>query len=86
MITSGLSELELRSIVERAFLPLRCTCTIANDQMTVQISDPVSGRTHRQTSLPLSRIKTMRDISALVAGLREEPAKARASQAHYSAA
>lgn len=45
MITSGLSELELRSIVERAFLPLRCTCTIANDQMTVQISDPVSGRT-----------------------------------------
>ncbi|EPM56547.1 hypothetical protein A262_14893 [Pseudomonas syringae pv. actinidiae ICMP 19073] len=39
MIASGLSELELRSIVERAFLPSRCTCTIANEEMTVQIND-----------------------------------------------
>lgn len=86
MIASGLSELELRSIVERAFLPLRCTCTIANDQMTVQISDPVSGRTQRQKSLPLRRINTVRDISALVAELREEPVMQRVSKAYYSAA
>ncbi|AAY38374.1 MULTISPECIES: DUF1652 domain-containing protein [Pseudomonas] len=86
MIASGLSELELRSIVERAFLPLRCTCTIANEQMNVQISDPVSGRTQRQKSLPLSRINTVRDISALVAELREEPVTTRVAKAYYSAA
>ncbi|QQQ48907.1 DUF1652 domain-containing protein [Pseudomonas syringae] len=86
MIASGLSELELRSMVERALLPLRCTCTIANDQMNVQISDPVSGRTQLQKSLPLSRINTVRDIADLVAELRAEPVMARVSKAYYSAA
>ncbi|MCF9001004.1 MULTISPECIES: DUF1652 domain-containing protein [Pseudomonas] len=86
MIASGLSELELRSMVERALLPLRCTCTIANDQMNVQISDPVSGRAQLQKSLPLSRINTVRDIADLVAELREEPVMPRVSKAYYSAA
>ncbi len=86
MIASGLSELELRSMVERALLPLRCTCTIANDQMNVQISDPVSGRAQLQKSLPLSRINTVRDIADLVAELREEPVMSRVSKAYYSAA
>ncbi|PBP86447.1 DUF1652 domain-containing protein [Pseudomonas syringae] len=86
MIASGLSELELRSMVERALLPLRCTCTIADEQMNVQISHPVSGRTQRQKKLPLSRIKTVRDIAELVAELREEPVTARVAKAYYSAA
>ncbi|MCF8985196.1 DUF1652 domain-containing protein [Pseudomonas syringae] len=86
MIASGLSELELRSMVERALLPLRCTCTIANDQMNVQISDPVSGRAQLQKSLPLSRINTVRDIADLVAELREAPVMPRVSKAYYSAA
>jgi hypothetical protein len=74
MIASGLSILELRSIVEGAFLPLRCTCTVAPDySMTVQITDPVTSRVDLLvTGISLDRLKTSRDISNLVAELRDE--------------
>lgn len=74
MIASGLSILELRSIVEGAFLPLRCTCTVAPDySMTVQITDPVTSRVDLLvTGISLDRLKTSRDISDLVAELRDE--------------
>ncbi|RRV07346.1 DUF1652 domain-containing protein [Pseudomonas sp. v388] len=74
MIASGLSTLELRSIVEGAFLPLRCTCTVAPDySMTVQIADPVTSRVDLLvTGISLDRLKTSRDISNLVAELRDE--------------
>ncbi|KPB83645.1 hypothetical protein BTW15_00400 [Pseudomonas syringae pv. tomato] len=86
MIASGLSELELRSIVERAFLPSRCTCTIANEEMTVQINDLTSGRVLHETGIPLRRINTSRDISDLVARLRHGLSTAKVSHAHYNAA
>ncbi|RMN98304.1 hypothetical protein ALQ50_04932 [Pseudomonas coronafaciens pv. coronafaciens] len=79
MITSGLSELELRNIVEVAFLPLRCTCTIASNQMTVKIEDLASGRVFHKTGISMNAIKTSRDISGLVAKLRTERAAAAAT-------
>ncbi|MEB0040043.1 MULTISPECIES: DUF1652 domain-containing protein [unclassified Pseudomonas] len=72
MIAYRLSTLELRGIIERAFLPLRCTCTVAPDySMTVQISDYHSERVDLcVTGISLNRLNTSRDISDLVAELR----------------
>ncbi|KAA8718479.1 DUF1652 domain-containing protein [Pseudomonas cannabina] len=88
MIASGLSTLELRSIVEGAFLPLQCTCTIAQDQsMTVQVKDPSSGRVELlETGISLNRLKNSRDISALVAKLRDGLAHDGTVQVHYRTA
>lgn len=84
MIACGLSTLELRSIVEGAFLPLRCTCTVAPDySMTVQIADPLSSRVDLLvTGISLDRLKSSRDISNLVAELRDEMAHGATLQAH----
>lgn len=67
-----LSTLELRGIIERAFLPMRCKCTVAPDySMTVQVSDPVSDRVELcVTGISLERLNTSRDISDLIAELR----------------
>ncbi|MDY7560973.1 DUF1652 domain-containing protein [Pseudomonas sp. 10B1] len=72
MIAYRLSTLELRGIIERAFLPLRCICTVAPDySMTVQISDADSERVDLcVTGISLNRLNTSRDISDLVAELR----------------
>jgi hypothetical protein len=72
MIAYRLSTLELRGIIERAFLPLRCTCTVAPDySMTVQISDLHSDRVDLiVTGISLDRLNTSREISELVAELR----------------
>ncbi|MBD8494187.1 DUF1652 domain-containing protein [Pseudomonas syringae] len=74
MIACGLSTLELRSIVEGAFLPLSCTCTIAPDRsMTIQIAEPRTGRVDLLvTGIDLMRLDSSRAINDLVAGLREE--------------
>lgn len=74
MLASGLSTLELRSIVEGAFLPMRCTCTVTpGHSMIVQIVDPASSRVDPLvTTISLDRIKSSRDISNLVAELRDE--------------
>ncbi|HEX8596170.1 MAG TPA: DUF1652 domain-containing protein [Pseudomonas sp.] len=72
MIAYRLSTLELRSIIERAFLPLRCTCSVAPDSsMTVQIVDPDSERVELLvTGISLDRLNTSREIAELVAELR----------------
>lgn len=72
MIAYRLSTLELRSIVESAFLPMRCTCSIAPDSsMTVQITDPNSEKVELLvTGISLDRLNTTREISELVAELR----------------
>ncbi|MCI8209826.1 hypothetical protein AUC61_09785 [Pseudomonas sp. S25] len=79
MIAYRLSTLELRSIVESAFLPLRCTCTVSPDSaMTVQIVDPHSERVELLvTGISLDRLNTTRDISELVAELRYDLAHTR---------
>lgn len=72
MIAYRLSTLELRGIIERAFLPLRCTCTVAPDySMTVQIFAPKSDRVDLfVTGISLERLNTSRDICDLVTELR----------------
>ena len=69
-----ISSLDLRHIIEMAFLPKRCACTIAADgSMTIEIF-------HQNTSLPeltvsgidSSGLTAGRAIAALVLGLREE--------------
>ncbi|WP_426141851.1 DUF1652 domain-containing protein [Pseudomonas sp. DWP3-1-2] len=74
MFAYRLSTLELRSIIEGAFLPLRCTCTIAPDSsMTVQVVDPKSERIELfVTGIPLDRLDTSREIAELVAELRSD--------------
>lgn len=72
MIAYRLSTLELRSIIERAFLPLRCICSVAPDSsMTVQIVDPESERVELLvTGISLDRLNNSRAIAELVADLR----------------
>ncbi|MGV6394786.1 DUF1652 domain-containing protein [Pseudomonas caspiana] len=79
MIAYRLSTLELRSIVEGAFLPLRCTCSVAPDSsMTVQITDPDSERVELfVTGISMERLNTTREISELVAELRYDLAHTR---------
>lgn len=79
MIAYRLSTLELRSIVESAFLPMRCKCSVAPDSsMTVEIADPHSERVELLvTGISLDRLNTTRDISELVAELRYDLAHAR---------
>jgi hypothetical protein len=76
MIAYRLSTLELRGIIESAFLPLRCTCTVASDNsLTVQITDPHSDRMDLLvTGISLDRLNTSRDICDLVTELRCEMA------------
>ena len=72
MFAYRLSTLELRSIIEGAFLPLRCTCSVApRSTMTVQIADPKTGQVELLvTGISLDRLNTSRDIAELVAELR----------------
>ncbi|WP_397448826.1 DUF1652 domain-containing protein [Pseudomonas sp. NA-150] len=72
MIAYRLSTLELRGIIESAFLPSRCTCVVAADNsMTVQIADPHTGRVDLLvTGISLDRLNTSRDICDLVTELR----------------
>lgn len=88
MMPYRLSTLELRSIVESAFLPLRCTCSVSqDDSMTVQINDPRSDRVELLvTGISLERLNTTRDISELVAELRYDLAHTRHQQVRMRAA
>lgn len=88
MMPYRLSTLELRSIVEGAFLPLRCTCSVTQDEsLTVQINDP--GSEHVEllvTGISLNRLNTSRDISELVAELRHDLANNRPQHGRMRAA
>ncbi|MCY1440102.1 hypothetical protein D9M71_563620 [compost metagenome] len=79
MMTLGLCPLELRNIIECAFLPLQCTCTCAPDEsLTVQIVDPATGHVNLQVSgISTDRLASSHDISNLVNELREELARSR---------
>lgn len=90
MIACGLSTLELRNIIEVAFLPLSCTCTVvpglspSRTTLSVQITDPSTGRVELSvTGISLERLKTSRDISDLVAELRDEHTHHVQLQPHY---
>ncbi|WP_268800590.1 DUF1652 domain-containing protein [Pseudomonas huanghezhanensis] len=72
MFAYRLSDLELRSIIESAFLPMRCNCTVsANQSMTVEVIDPETERVELYvTGIALDRLDTSRAISELISQLR----------------
>lgn len=74
MIACRLSDLELRSIIEGAFLPLRCNCTVsALKTMTVEIIDPVTQRVELLvTGIALDKLDTSRAICDLITQLRAD--------------
>jgi len=72
MHTMGLCPLEIRSIIERAFLPLACTCEQGLDEsFSVRIEDPHAGKLYVvATDIPIARMASSRAISDLIAELR----------------
>lgn len=73
MIACTLSNLELRSIIESAFLPKRCNCTIIDDAMTVEVIDPVTDRVDLLASgIRLDTLDTSRALCELILKLRAD--------------
>lgn len=74
MLPLGLCALELRSIIEHAFLPRHCICSVKPDQsMSVEIRDPETGRVELFVpSISIERLSNTREISNLIAELRHE--------------
>ncbi|MBA1245180.1 MULTISPECIES: DUF1652 domain-containing protein [Pseudomonas] len=74
MKTIGLSPLEIRGIVERAFLPLACTCEQSADEcFTVRIEDLHTGKVCLVADgVSPDRFASSRDISNLIAELRTQ--------------
>jgi hypothetical protein len=73
MIECTLSNLELRSIIERAFLPMRCSCTVMSDSMTVELIDPLTERVELLVSgIALDRLDTSRALCELIGELRAD--------------
>lgn len=69
-----MSVLEQRRIVECAFLPLACSCTIdSNESVTIQIRDPVTYQVYLNvTGISRAELSTSRQISQLVMQLRQD--------------
>lgn len=80
MIACTLSNLELRSIIESAFLPLRCNCTVLEDRMTVEIVDPATEHVELFTSnIALDSLDNSHALCVLIRDLQAELENAR----HY---
>lgn len=82
MKTIGLSPLELRSILEHAFLPSHCVCEhSANGTLALHIEDPATGRVELQVQdISTDRFSSSREISDLIAQLRGQLEAARKPQ------
>ncbi|WP_296252616.1 DUF1652 domain-containing protein [Pseudomonas sp. UBA4194] len=74
MLPLGLCALELRSIIEHAFLPRHCVCAVNPDQsMSVEIKDPKTGHVDLFVpSISIERLSNTREISNLIAELRHQ--------------
>ncbi|MBD8709594.1 DUF1652 domain-containing protein [Pseudomonas sp. CFBP 13711] len=80
MIACTLSNLELRSIIESAFLPLRCNCTVLEDVMTVEVIDPVTEHVELFASnIALDSLDNSHALCVLIRDLQAELESAR----HY---
>lgn len=85
MIACTLSNLELRSIIESGFLPMRCNCTILDDLMTVEVTDPLTERVLLyKAGVRLDRLDTSRALCELIHKLRAEMEQV--SHAHHALA
>ncbi|MCU1719704.1 DUF1652 domain-containing protein [Pseudomonas sp. 20P_3.2_Bac4] len=66
-----LSTLELRDIVEKSFLPVRCRCTLAADHsLTVQLFDRSQRVDLQVNGIRVEQLNSSRAISSLVSKLR----------------
>lgn len=67
-----LSTLELRHIIEAAFLPLCCECRVdPSGSLQAQIFEPISGRVELLvTGISTARLNGNREISRLIAEIR----------------
>lgn len=68
------SPMDLRPIIDAAFLPMKCVCDIAQGgSMTIRISDPATeAEEFTVTGIDTTELVTIRDIVALVLEVREE--------------
>jgi hypothetical protein len=83
MIACTLSNLELRNIIESAFLPKACNCTVVDDIMTVEVFDPVSKRQELLASgIRLDELDTSLALSHLIAKLRADLQDAQSMHKH----
>lgn len=78
MLTVG----ELRRVIESAFLPLPCRCTVSHeDSLVVTISDPGTGEPLLSVlGMPLSQLSTTADLSRFVRELRQQLRERQADQ------
>lgn len=69
-----MSILEQRQIIESAFLPLNCRCTVeADDTLTLEIRSPEGERLlFSADGIPRSELSSSRSISQLVLRLRQQ--------------
>ncbi|WP_324880243.1 DUF1652 domain-containing protein [Pseudomonas bohemica] len=83
MIACTLSNLELRSIIEGAFLPSRCNCTVIDDTMTVEVIDPRTERVELLASgIKLDSLDTSRALCDLILKLRADLQTTQSMQQH----
>lgn len=87
MLPLGLCALELRNIIECAFLPLHCSCSFTEDNhLNVQISDLKTGQVHLlKNGIAPDRLASSRGISNLIAELRTELAADQAARVQTAA-
>jgi hypothetical protein len=72
-----ISHLELRQIIESGFTPMKCVCTISQDNlMTVSLFQPYKGHPALEVrNLNAAELTTSRAIASLVLELKEELAR-----------
>lgn len=87
MSTLGLSPLELRSIIEKAFLPLQCRCEeAANGSLSVWVESPETGRLELLgKDVVTDRLHSSRDINDLIARLRKQRSQGNAASRRLAA-
>jgi hypothetical protein len=69
----AISPLELRHIVETAFLPLHCRCSSnARREITIEVFDPVYGSVVVMGGVPAETLGSSRAISDFIAQIRSE--------------
>lgn len=69
----AISLLELRHIIESAFLPLDCRCSCnSQGELTIEVSDPVLGSIVVMGGVPAATLGSSRAISNFIAQIRSE--------------
>lgn len=69
----ALSELELRHIIERGFLPLQCKCVIdSRGELSIELLDQSTGRNLLAGGIPRSQFDSCRGIANFVAEMKAQ--------------